>query len=86
MTQLQPSATEPGHWLMGDQELRDDDTIEVFILGHWYPAQVRYDWVLQEYRLHVLNQNMPLIREMLARPLQATSSAEHKDHDHAGLA
>ena len=81
MTQLQPSSAEPGHWSMGDQELRDGDTIEVFILGRWYPASVHYNWGLQEYRLRVLDQEMPIMREMPARPLQAESHPEPKSKD-----
>jgi hypothetical protein len=53
MLYLTPSKTKPGYWLLGQQELTAGDVIEVWILGHWYPARVIYDSGLEEYRLDI---------------------------------
>jgi len=86
MARLQPSLAHHGHWLMGEHELVDGDTLEVSLLGRWYHAQVKYNWVLQEYRLHVLGQDMPFPAEMKtpARPPQPDGHAELKDTDPTG--
>ena len=56
MLYLTPSTTTPGYWRLGEQELTTGDIIEVWILGHWYTAQVQYNRWYKEQRLRINGQ------------------------------
>ena len=48
---LTPSTAKPGHWRLGEQELRPGDMIEIWASGEWYTALVEYSSDLREQRL-----------------------------------